>query len=213
MWSIVLTALLLCTLNVTSAAEFTRLSSAELQVGIATPAGFTTHNDVESERVAPGSLGTTLMFSGYFPLGSWFSLSPGFVLLTTDGRVTNDPSPPTAFDIRYTQSEAALDALITPGGLRRLQLGLGTSFTWWNAAEDNARVSYEDERTYERGRRIDSKAVMARGVIHLALRNPEVSGASLKLVGAFPVNDLLSLDNTAASGYIGLQCGFAMILN
>ncbi|MBK6765962.1 MAG: hypothetical protein IPG71_06430 [bacterium] len=153
------------------------------------------------------------MFSGYFPLGSWFSLSPGFVLLTTDGRVTGDPSTPTAFDVRYSQSEAALDALVSPGDLRRLQFGLGASFAWWTAAEDNARVSYEDERTYERGRRIDSKALLGRGVIHLALRNPDVSGASLKLVGALPLAEMLRLDNTAASGYISLQCGFSMILN
>lgn len=37
---------------------------------------------------------------------------------------------------------------------------------------------------------------MARGVVHLALRNPEVSGAALKLVAAWPLTELLRVDNT-----------------
>lgn len=204
---------LLLASQLTIASDFPRPSYAEVQAGLATPTGFSTHKDIESERVAPGSLGTTLLFSGYFPVGSWFTISPNFCLLTTDGRVNNDPSLPSSFKIRFSQREVGIDALFVPGDLKRLHLGIGSSFAWWTAAENSVRVSYEDNRTYESGRTIDSKAVLGRGVIHLALRNPEVSGASLKLVGAWPLAELLRLENTAATGYIGLQCGFSMILN
>ncbi|MBK6765963.1 MAG: hypothetical protein IPG71_06435 [bacterium] len=53
------TLIVFCIALGAAASEHPKPSYAELQVGIATPAGFTTHNDVESERVAPGSLGTT----------------------------------------------------------------------------------------------------------------------------------------------------------
>ena len=188
-----------------------RFSYAELQVGLATSTGFSTYEDAEGERVAPGSLGTTLMFSGYFPALGAVVLSPSFSLLTTDGRVNDDPSPPPAFDIRFHQREIGVDVLTSPGDLHKLQLGIGSSLAWWTAAEDNARPPIDG--VYVAGRSIEGKAVMARGVVHLALRNPEVSGAALKLVAAWPLTALLRVDNTAATGYIGLHCGFSMILN
>jgi len=188
-----------------------RYSSAEIQVGFATSTGFSTFADIEGDRVAPGSVGTTLLFTGYFPTFSTFTISPGFTLLTTDGRVTEDPTPPPAFDIRFHQREVGVDALWSPGNLRKLNFGIGSSFAWWSAAEDNARPPIDGE--YLRGRSIEGKALMARGVAHLALRNPDVSGAAIKLVAAWPLTDLLSIDNTAATGYIGLHCGFSMILN
>ncbi len=102
---------LLLSASLAFAADFSRPSYAEVQAGVATPTGFSTHNDIESERVAPGSIGTTLLFSGYFPVGGWFTVSPNFCLLTTDGRVNNDPSQPTAFNIRFSQREVGIDAL------------------------------------------------------------------------------------------------------
>ncbi len=203
--------LLLSCWNIANASDYSRPSYAEIQVGIATSTGFNTYQDVEGERVAPGSIGTTLLFSGYFPLGGHISLSPNFSLLTTDGKVNDDPSPPATFDIRFHQREVGVDALISPGDLRKLHLGLGSSIAWWTAAEDRARPPLEGE--YQRGRSIDGQALMARGTVHLALRNPDVSGASLKLVAAWPLTGLLQVDNTAAAGYIGLHCGFSMILN
>lgn len=197
--------------SVLLASEYPRYTYAEVQVGVATSTGLQTYQDVESERVSPGSLATTLMFSGYFPIGNRYAISPTFSLLTTDGRVNDDPSPPTAFNIRMHQREVGVDALVSPGDLRKLQMGLGTSIAWWTAAEENSRPPFEGE--YERGRTINGQALMARGVMHLALRNPDVSGASLKLVAAWPLTELLQVDNTAATGYVGLQCGFSMILN
>lgn len=197
-----------------SAGEIARPSYAEIQVGLATSLAYTTFRDVESDRVAPGSLGTTLMFSGYFPLYNSFILSPTFALLSTDGEVSDDPSHPSVFDIRFHQREFGADALICPGDLSRLMAGLGASLAWWTAAEDNARVSGDpDDPVYERGRTIEGKSLMARSVLHLALRNPQVSGASIKFVAAWPLAELLRLNNTAATGYVGLQCGFSMILN
>ncbi|MCL4305973.1 hypothetical protein KJZ99_08670 [bacterium] len=207
---ILLLILLVCTPFAFSA-EIDRLSYAEVQLGFATTTGLTVYKDVEGERVAPGSIGTTLQFSGYFPLIGVLSFSPHFTLLTTDGRVTDDPSPPPSFDVRFHQRELGLDLLFRPGDLRKLRLGAGSSIAWWTAAEDNARPVIDGE--YLRGRSIDGQALMGRGVIHLALRNPEVSGASLKLVAAWPLANLIRVENTAATGYIGLQCGFSMILN
>ncbi len=206
----ILASLLLCS-SLALAAEFARPTYAEIQVGFATSTGLNTYQDVESERVAPGSLGTTLMFSGYFPVVGSFTLSPTFALLTTDGEISNDPTAPSVFDVRFHQREFGVDALITPAKLSRLNLGIGSSLAWWTAAEDNARQT--EENVYVKGRSIEGKSVMARGIVHLALRNPEVSGASLKLVAAWPLTELLRLDNTAATGYVGLQCGFSMILN
>lgn len=59
-------------------------------------------------------LGTTLMFSGYFPALGAVVLSPSFSPLTTDGRVNDDPSPPPAFDIRFHQREIGMDVLHRP---------------------------------------------------------------------------------------------------
>lgn len=209
MWPIVLSILLF--IGLATSAELNRMSYAEIQVGLATSTGLVTFQDIEGERVAPGSIGTTLLFSGYLPLSNHFFVSPNFSLLTTDGKVRDDPSLPTTFGIRYSQREVGVDALISPGDLRKLQLGLGTSLAWWTAAEDNVRGPIDGE--YLPGRSIDGQALMARGVVHLALRNPDVSGAALKLVAAWPLTELLQVDNTAATGYIGLQCGFSMILN
>lgn len=206
----ILAFLLLC-ISLVSAAELSRPSYAELQVGVATSTVFDTYQDVESNRVVPGSLGTTLMFSGYFPVLSRLSLSPTFTLLTTDGEISNDPSVPTVFDVKFHQREIGLDALYSPGDLKRMSLGIGSSLAWWTATEDNARQS--DESVYIRGRSIEGKSAMARAIVHLALRNPEVSGASMKLVAAWPLTEILRLNNTAATGYVGLQCGFSMILN
>jgi len=208
----ILASLLLCSC-LALAADDVRPSYAEIQVGLASSTGLDTYQDIESERVAPGSVGTTLMFSGYFPIVKHFSLSPTFALLTTDGEVSNDPTAPSVFDIRFHQREFGLDALFSPGDLKRLNIGLGSSLAWWTASEDNARIMNEDEIEVERRRSIEGKSVMARGVMHLALRNPEVSGASLKLIAAWPLTELLRLENTAATGYVGLQCGFSMILN
>lgn len=209
MRSVYLILLLCC--GVAAASDISRPAYAEVQVGVATAAGFTTFQDIESERVAPGSVGTTLMFSGYFPVLKKIQLSPTFSLLTTDGRISNDPSIPTAFDIRFHQREFGADVLFSPGDLKRLNLGLGSSLAWWTASEDNARRP--DDSIFVRGRTVEGKSMMARGMIHLALRNPDVSGASVKFVAAWPLTELLRLSNTAATGYIGLQCGFSMILN
>ncbi len=209
MRSILVSLLVSC--GLAAAAETSRPSYAEVQVGFASAAGLTTFQDIESERVAPGSLGTTLMFSGYFPVLSNFQLGPTFALLTTDGRISNDPTVPSVFDIRFHQREFGIDALVSPGDLNRLNLGIGSSLAWWTASEDNARQS--EDSVFVQGRTIEGKSVMARGIVHLALRNPDVSGASIKLVAAWPLTELLRLNNTAATGYIGLQCGFSMILN
>ena len=201
----ILASLLLCS-SLALAAEFARPTYAEIQVGFATSTGLNTYQDVESERVAPGSLGTTLMFSGYFPVVGSFTLSPTFALLTTDGEISNDPTPPSGVAARFHHRGFGVDALITTTQLSRLNLGIGSSLAWWTAAEDNARQT--EENVYVKGRSIEGKSVMARGIVHLALRNPEVSGASLKLVAAWPLTELLRLDNTAATGYVGLQCWF-----
>ncbi len=193
------------------AADFARSTYAEIQVGLATSTGLDTFQDIESERVAPGSLGTTLMFSGYFPVFKSLTLSPTFALLTTDGKVSRDPTAPTVFDVRFHQREFGVDALFSPAKMGRLNIGVGSSMAWWTASEDNARQTETD--VFVEGRSIEGKSLMARGVAHWALRNPEVSGASLKLVAAWPLTELLRLDNTAATGYVGLQCGFSMILN
>jgi hypothetical protein len=45
------------------------------------------------------------------------------------------------------------------------------------------------------------------------LRNPEVSGVSMKLIGALPMTDILKMEDSAASGYVALHIGFSMLLN
>jgi hypothetical protein len=131
-------------------------------------------------------------------------------MLATGGEVSDDPLPPESFDIHFQQREIALDALVAPPGLSRLHFGAGTSFAWWDAAEDYQRPL--PGGYYFDGRVIKSSALMARGIAHLALRNPDVSGASLKLVAAWPLNEVLRMKNSAATGYIGIHCGFSMIL-
>ncbi|MCB9366833.1 MAG: hypothetical protein H6508_06630 [Calditrichaeota bacterium] len=210
MRSLAFSLLLLCAVSVAGAREFGRPSYAEVQVGIATPTGLSTFQDVESERVSPGSVGTTLLFSGYFPVFKTLTVSPSFTLLTTDGRVTGDPTVPTAFNVRFHQREFGADVLIHSGKARRLMIGAGTSLAWWTATEENAKPNYDG--VYQRGRSIEGQALMGRGIVHVALRNPDVSGASLKLVAAWPLANLIQVNNTAATGYIGLQCGFSMIL-
>ncbi|MCC6476155.1 hypothetical protein IT157_03795 [bacterium] len=201
---------LLLLVLIVSQAQAKRPSYAELFVGFASPFDLVAYQDFQSERVNPGSFATSLSMCGVFPVFGSLSLNPSFSMIATGGDVTNDPLPPGNFNVRFQQREIALDGLIQAPGLRRLHLGAGTSFAWWDASEDYARPL--TERDYFVGRVIEGKSLLARGILHLALRNPEVSGASLKLVAAWPLNEILRINDSAATGYIGLHCGFSMIL-
>jgi hypothetical protein len=148
-----------------------------------------------------------------FPLKGRFSFSPSFSFLTTNGDVANDPTPPNDYDIRFQQSELALDLLWNPEGMQKFRLGPGVSLAWWNAAEDRDRrpFYYDDEEFPTRVLR--SRSALLRGVAHWMLRNPEVSGISVKLIGAVPMTDILKIENSAATGYVALHIGFSMLLN
>lgn len=195
---------------VAAQSAYARPSYVELFVGFASPFDLVSYQDKESERVNPGSFATSLSMSGIFPFIGAISLAPSFSMLASGGVVTNDPLPPGNFDVRFQQREIALDALVAPPGLSRIHVGAGSSFAWWDAAEDYQRPL--PDGYYFDGRVIKSNALMARGIVHLALRNPEVSGASLKIVAAWPLNEVLRMNNSAATGYIGVHCGFSMIL-
>jgi hypothetical protein len=190
-------------------------SYAEVMAGLAVPTGLSVHQSTNADRVTPGSIGTTITMHGLFPLAGSLSFSPAFSYLSTDGDVQGDPIPPPDYGIRFQQSELSLDLLWQPDGLRKLRIGPGISAAWWTAAEDFDLPPsyYRDDGFSYRTRVIKGQSALLRGVIHLMLRNPEVTGLSAKLVVGLPMTEFLKLEDSAATGYVALNLGFSMILN
>jgi hypothetical protein len=190
-------------------------SYAEVMAGLAAPTGLEVHQSADADRVTPGSIGTAIAMQGLFPLLGQISFSPSFSYLSTNGDVHRDPLPPVNYRIRFQQSELALDLLWQPGSLKRFQIGPGVSAAWWTAAEDvdlRPTIYREDEFEYKT-RVIRGQSALLRGVIHLMLRNPEVTGLSAKLVVGLPMTELLRMEDSAATGYVALNLGFSMLLN
>jgi hypothetical protein len=188
-------------------------SYAEVMAGLVSPTGLVVHRSKDADRVTPGSFGTAIVMDGLFPLLGRFSFSPSFGYLSTNGDVRNDPISPSNFDIRFQQTELACDLLWQPGGLRKFRLGTGISAAWWSAVEDKDLHPYYYRNNFNDTRVVRGQSALLRGVAHFMLRNPEVSGISAKLIAAYPLTELLKIDDSAASGYIGLNIGFSMILN
>ncbi len=188
-------------------------SYAEVMAGIVSPTGLVVHQDKDADRVTPGSFGTAIVMDGLFPLLGRFSFSPSFSYLSTNGDVKSDPTPPSDFNIRFQQTEFACELLWQPGGLSKFRIGPGVSVAWWSAAEDRDRNPYEYGYQDVDTRVVRGQSALMRGVAHFMLRNPEVSGISAKLIVAQPITTLLKIDDSAASGYIGMNIGFSMVLN
>ena len=56
------------------------------------------------------------------------------------------------------------------------------------------------------------QSYLLRGVVHLMLRTPGVSGFSAKLIAAVPLTHALRIEDSAATGYIGVNLGFSMVV-
>jgi hypothetical protein len=190
-------------------------SYAEVMAGFAFSTGLEVHQSADADRVTPGSISTTIAMQGLFPLLGRFSFSPSFSYLSTNGDVRGDPLPPVDYQVRFQQSELALDLLWQPGGLRKFRIGPGLSAAWWTAVEDLdlPPTYYHDDELDYRTRVIRGQSALIRGVIHLMLRNPEVTGVSAKLIVGMPVTEFLKWEDSAATGYVALNIGFSMILN
>ena len=205
----------LALLSVVPSHDALAYSYAEVMAGLAAPTGLEVHHSNDADRVTPGPVATTLVLQGLFPVSDPVYFSPSFSYLSTGGNVEGDPVPPANYGIRFQQSELAVDLLWRPGGLNRFRLGPGISAAWWTAAEDfdipPAAYQYSDY-TY-RTRVTRGQSVLMRGVVHLMLRDPEVTGLSAKFIFGLPMTDILSLENSAATGYVALNLGFSMILN
>jgi len=208
---VTLTLLLLACLSLGST-RAQAYSYAGVMAGITTPTGLSTYRDAEADRVSPGSFGTTILFEGLFPLVGTLSFSPSFGFLSTDGEVEVDRLPSSAYDVFFRQSELGCDLLWKPEGFRRFRVGPGVSAAWWNAVEDHGRPIDARDQILER-QVVRGQSVLIRGVAHLLLRNPEVSGATMKLIAAMPLTEALRIEDSAAAGYVGLSIGFSMILN
>jgi hypothetical protein len=190
-------------------------SYAEVMAGLAVPTGLEVHQSTDADRVKPGSIGTTIALQGLFPLIGRFSFVPSFSYLSTNGDVQGNPLPADNYKIRFQQSELAVDLLWQPDGLRKFRFGPGISAAWWTAVEDvdlPPTYYHNDELDY-RTRVIREQSALMRGVVHLMLRDPDVSGLSAKLVVGLPLTELLKWEDSAAAGYVALNIGFSMILN
>jgi hypothetical protein len=184
---------------------------AEVMAGISTPTGISSYRDQEAERVSPGDVATTLTIAGLFRLSEQFTLSPSYSYLSTNGNVagSSHPTLPATYDIKFQQNELALDLMWLPGGLNRFRFGPGISASWWHASE---KLDHPQYAWYKDSRVTRGQSYLLRGVAHFMLRSPSVTGFSVKLVGAVPLTQVLRIKDSAATGYIGINCGFSMIV-
>lgn len=188
------------------------LSYAELMAGLATTNSLIEYRDTDADRVDPGSFATSIQICGLFELNPYFSISPSYSYLSTDGSVDSDMLQFPDYSVRLQQSELAVDFFWRPPGVRKIRFGPGFSLGWWNAQEDYERPIYRSEDYPER-RVTRGQSWLARGVVHMMPRTPTVPGISLKVIGAYPLTELLRKEDTSALGYIGISAGFSMILN
>lgn len=182
---------------------------AEVMVGVVSPTGLSRYRDPESQYVKTGTVGTTLTLDGLFQLNKHFALSPSYSYLSTGGSVDHarESYLPSEYDIKFQQNELGVDALWTPPGTTRFRFGPGMSAVWWFASEKIDHPLYAYDNRVTRG-----QSFLARGVAHLMLRAPGLTGFSLKFIAAVPLTQTLKIKNAAATGYVGVSLGFSMVV-